>query len=292
MPSLRPGLGGPIGPNVNPNFRRPGFFPPGVPGTAGGYGLPAASRYGLGGPSRPGHPGQLNTPDTGLGNTTSESSSSPSATTEQLVTPIIAHQPLETITVVNPQGDPALSADTVSLFPDKADGQDDSFRRALDNTQTLTEAQGIHQNEMSRFMHGLSDQMTRNRSAADQELGQILNELGRLRHELKPKHITGRVLPDGTVVLDNGDVVDGVRGAPLPGSEHLPPPPPSVPHVTGRVLPDGTVMAGDAILDGVRGAPQPEMMMTTTETMLPPQQMKDLEQDRNLAALMDKGKFG
>lgn len=164
--------------------------------------------------------------------------------------------------------------------------QDDSFRRALDNTQTLTEAQGIHQNEMSRFMHGLSDQMSRNRGAADMELGQILNELGRLRNELKPKHITGRVLADGTVVLDNGDVVDGVRGAPLPGSENLPPPPPSVPHVAGRVLPDGTVMAGDAILDGVRGAPhapEPE------EVFLPPQQMKDLDQDRKLASLMDKG---
>lgn len=130
--------------------------------------------------------------------------------------------------------------------------------------------------------------MTRNRSAADMELGQILNELGRLRNELKPKHLSGRVLPDGTVVLDNGDVVDGVRGAPLPGSENLPPPPPSVPHVSGRVLPDGTVMAGDAILDGVRGAPQPDMMMTT-ETMLPPQQIKDMDQDRKLAGLMDKG---
>lgn len=175
------------------------------------------------------------------------------------------------------------------LLKDIADIQDDSFRRALDNTQTLTEAQGVHQNEMSRFMHGLSDQLSRNRNANDQELGQILNELGRLRNELKPKHITGRVLPDGTVVLDNGDVVDGVRGAPLPGSEHLPPPPPSVPHVAGRVLPDGTVMAGDAILDGVRGAPQPEL---TLETVLPPQQMKDLDQDMKLAALMDKGELG
>lgn len=137
---------------------------------------------------------------------------------------------------------------------------------------------------MSRFLHGLSDQMTRNRSAADQELGQILNELGRLRNELKPKRINGRVLPDGTVVLDNGDVVDGIRGAPLPGAEQLPPPPLTVPHVPGRVLPDGTVMAGDAILDGVRGAPQPEAIVD-----LPPQQVKDLEQDRKLAQLMDKG---
>lgn len=119
MPGLRPGLtgvGGSIGPNVNPGFRRPGFFPPGVPGATGGYGLPAASRYGLGGPSRPGVPGQPFTPDTGIGNTTSESSSSPSATTVELVTPITAHVPMMEPTVVHPPtGDVALSADTVSF---------------------------------------------------------------------------------------------------------------------------------------------------------------------------------
>jgi hypothetical protein len=129
MPGLRPGLngvGGTIGPNVNPGLRRPGFFPPGVPATTGGYGLPAASRYGLGGLSRPGQPGQpglLNTPDTGLGNTTSESST-PSATTAELVTPVTAHIPMEpnyvhtrtqtTRTTQTPAGEPAPSVDPVS----------------------------------------------------------------------------------------------------------------------------------------------------------------------------------
>jgi hypothetical protein len=47
-------------------------------------------------------------------------------------------------------------------------------------------------------------------------------------------------------------------------------------------------MAGDAILDGVRGAPQPEL---TLETVLPPQQLKDLDQDMKLAALVDKGEW-
>ena len=115
MPGLRPGLGGfggPVGPNVGPGLRRPGFFPPGVPGPSGGYGLPAASRYGTGGVSRPGHPGGL-TPDTGIGNTTSESSSSPSATTVELVTPVTAHIPMEP-TIVQAPGAQAPSADTVS----------------------------------------------------------------------------------------------------------------------------------------------------------------------------------
>lgn len=113
MPGLRPGMGGiggPIGPNVGPGFRRPGFFPPGVPATSGAYGLPAASRYGQGGPSRPGQHGH-NTPDTGIGNTTSESSTSPSVTTAELVTPVTAHHPMEP-TVVQPPGI-TPSADTV-----------------------------------------------------------------------------------------------------------------------------------------------------------------------------------
>jgi hypothetical protein len=78
--------------NVGPHPRRPGFFPPGVPGTSGDYGLPAASRYGPAGPSRPtAGPG----PDTGLGNTTDESTT-PTTITEELVTPFITdHKTLE-----------------------------------------------------------------------------------------------------------------------------------------------------------------------------------------------------
>jgi hypothetical protein len=153
----------------------------------------------------------------------------------------------------------------------------------MDQATTMAQASGEQQNEMSRYLHGLNDLVTRNQSATDRELSQILGDLAGLREELKPKHILGRVLPDGTVVLSNGDVVDGVRGAPLPGAENLPPPPPSVPRLSGRVLPDGTVMVGDAIVDGIRGAP------TAAAEPLAPQMYKDMEQDRKLASLMDKG---
>lgn len=137
---------------------------------------------------------------------------------------------------------------------------------------------------MSRYLHGLSDQITRNRDATDRELAQILGDLSQLRNEIKPKHVMARVLPDGTVVLANGDVVDGVRGAPLPGAESLPPPPPEVPRLDGKVLPDGTVMVGDHIVDGIRGAPT-----AVPEETVQPQILKDMEQDRKLGSLMDKG---
>ena len=56
-----------------------------MPGTSGDHGLPAASRYGPAGPSRPtAGPG----PDTGLGNTTDESTT-PTTITEELVTPFV-----------------------------------------------------------------------------------------------------------------------------------------------------------------------------------------------------------
>ena len=85
MPGLRPGLngfGGPLGPNVNPHLRRPPMYPPGIANT-GGYGWPAASRYDAGVP--PG-PRRRVTPDTGVGNTTSEETT-PSTAIEQLMTP-------------------------------------------------------------------------------------------------------------------------------------------------------------------------------------------------------------
>jgi hypothetical protein len=266
MPGLRPAFGGPMGPPIAPHLRRPGFFPPGVPGASGDYGLPTASRYNVG-PSRGRPPPGALTPDTGLGNTTSESSTSPSTTptATSIVTPLPTHPPIE----------PHVVSDSANT--------DDTLRRALDNTQTIAQASGEQQNEMSRYLHGLSDQITRNRDATDRELSQILGELARMRTELKPKHVMARVLPDGTVVLANGDVLDGIRGAPLPGAENLPPPPPSVPRLNGRVLPDGTVMVGDNIVDGIRGAP------TAAPAEPMPQVLKDMEQDRKLGSLMDKG---
>ena len=283
MPGLRPGLGGVYGPNAAPHMRRPGFFPPGVPGASGDYGLPAAARYNNTGPSRPGQPapGML-TPDTGLGDTTSSSSSAtsdttPSATTQEIVTPVTAAPPLVPI-VADPE--PAVHTHTTTTV-----STDDTLRRAMDQAATMAQASGEQQNEMSRYLHGLNDQIALNQNATERELSQILGDLGMLREELKPKHVMARVLPDGTVVLANGDVVEGVRGAPLPGAENLPPPPPSVPRLNGRVLPDGTVMVGDAIVDGIRGAPQPAAVAEP----LAPQIYKDMEQDRKLASLMDKG---
>lgn len=89
--------------NVGPGPRRPGFFPPGVPGTSGDYGLPAASRYGPAGPARP-----TAGPDTGLGNTTDETLT-PTTVEEELVTPFVPEKTLE----------PAIhtpSGETVSLI--------------------------------------------------------------------------------------------------------------------------------------------------------------------------------
>lgn len=298
MPGLRPGLGGVYGPNTNPHLRRPGMFPPGIPGAHGDYGLPAAARYNNTGPSRPGQPmpGAL-TPDTGLGNSTSESSSSvssvtdttPSATTQEIVTPATAVTPLVPPIIHEA---PAVQFEEplthTHTHTTTTVSTDDTLRRAMAQATTMAQASGEQQNEMSRYLHGLNDLLERNKSSTDRELAQILGDLAGLRDELKPKHVMGRVLPDGTVVLSNGDVVDGVRGAPLPGAEHLPPPPPSVPRLSGRVLPDGTVMVGDAVVDGIRGAPQP----AAAAEPLAPQMYKDMEQDRKLASLMDKGMSG
>jgi hypothetical protein len=77
--------------NVGPHPRRPAFFPPGVPGTSGDYGLPAASRYGPAGPPRPvGHP----EPDSGTG-LTDDDTTTPSTATTQLITPLTSDKILE-----------------------------------------------------------------------------------------------------------------------------------------------------------------------------------------------------
>lgn len=110
MPGLRPGLngfGGPLGPNVRPHMRGPGFFPPGVPGQTGSYGLPAAARYGPGGVVN-GRAGAV-APDIGLGNTTSESSTSPSAsvTEEDIRTPLPDRH--EVLPEIQMHGQPTVS---------------------------------------------------------------------------------------------------------------------------------------------------------------------------------------
>lgn len=266
--------------NVAPGPRRPGCYPPGVNGTTGSYGLPAAAHYGNA-PTRHGHGGPTTIPDNGLGNTTSESSSSPSVTSQEVVTPTVTpfvpHKPLhQEPTIVH-----TPSAET-----------DDSFRRTLGNTQALAAAQGEQQNEMSRYLHGISDQVEDARKQQNAELAAILADLAKLRGELKPKHVTGHVLPDGRVILSNGDIVDGIRGAqpaapmavPLPPAP--PPPPPTATHVKGSVMPDGTVMVGGKVVDGIR-APPPAVPLVPVD----PQIIRDSDQDRKLAELEAKSQF-
>nr|XP_019051135.1 hypothetical protein I302_01584 [Kwoniella bestiolae CBS 10118]OCF30065.1 hypothetical protein I302_01584 [Kwoniella bestiolae CBS 10118] len=314
MPGLRPGMpgfGGPIGPNVNPSLRRNGFFPPGVNSTTGDYGLPAAARYGNSGlpPSGPtamGRPpprfgntttsGDTTTADTGLGNTTTESTvttpSVTSVTTEEIVTPVAP-----TIVLQEPIQMPTEHAMTADLPPVPLSasqvGTDDSFRRALGNTQALAAAQGDQQNEMSRYLHGMSDQIADGTMATQNQLAEILGDIAALREQIKPKYVHAHVLPDGTVMLDNGDIVDGIRGAPAPVTPGAPPPPPppaTASHVEGRILPDGTVIIGGKIVDGIKGAPSVAApgtpMMELDEKV--EETVKDMEQDKKLAELQDK----
>ncbi|WRT70644.1 uncharacterized protein IL334_007642 [Kwoniella shivajii] len=303
MPGLRPGMpgfGGPIGPNVNPSLRRPGFFPPGVTSTTGDYGLPAAARYGNAGlpPSGPttmGVPrpsyGNTTTADTGLGNTTTESTvTTPSVTTEEIVTPVapttMLHEPIEIYT----EGFTTAALPPIPLSASHV-GADDSFRRTLDNTQNLAAAQGEQQNEMSRYLHGMSDQIADGTHATQNQLAEILGDIAALRQQVKPKRIHAHVLPDGTVVLDNGDILDGIRGAPAPvplGAPARPPPPPTASHVEGKILPDGTVMAGGKIVDGIKAAPTVPAtpMMELDEAV--EETVKDIQQDLKLAELQEK----
>lgn len=146
---------------------------------------------------------------------------------------------------------------------------------------------------MSRYLHGMSDQIEDANRGQRQELAEILADIGRLREELKPKHVAAHVLPDGRVVLGDGCVVDGIRGAPAAGVPAIVEPP-SEKHHKARVLPDGTVMIGDRIVDGIRGVPTappvpPKAGEPILEPMVPLETVKDMEQDRKLASLADKG---
>jgi hypothetical protein len=131
----------------------------------------------------------------------------------------------------------------------------------------------------------MSDQIEDARKGHQSELAGILADIARLRDELKPKHITAHVLPDGRVMLGDGNVLDGIRGAPAPGVMPVVEPP-SEKHIKARVLPDGTVMVGDKIVDGIRGVPT---VPANTVPIDPPVPFKDAEQDRKLASLADKG---
>ena len=143
---------------------------------------------------------------------------------------------------------------------------------------------------MSRYLHGMSDQIEDARHGHKQELADILADIARLRDDLKPKHVTGHVLPDGRVILADGTVIDGISGAPTPGA--LPViEPPSVKHVKGKFLPDGTVMVDGKIVDGIKGGPPFNLEKDGLLSVVPPETVKDAEQDQRLAALADKGEL-
>jgi hypothetical protein len=173
---------------------------------------------------------------------------------------------------------------------------DDSFKRALGNSQALAEAQGEQQNEISRYLHGVSDQIEAGRKQQHDELAGILRDINDLRSQIQaPQHVQGHVQPDGTVQLDTGEIVDGVHGEPvaiplttIPAVTVAPPPShhPSShsSHIRGAVLPDGTVVADGKIVDGVHGT-----NLLPSSPVISDGQLKDIEQDIKLGQLQDRG---
>jgi hypothetical protein len=132
----------------------------------------------------------------------------------------------------------------------------------------------------------VSDQIAEAKSAHERELASILDDLARLRQQTALRRIKGHVLPNGDVMLESGEIVDGIKGAPdiaRATPVHLPI---TGNHVQGAVLPDGTVMAGDKIVDGVHGAPMAPVPIGLEPTA---KQLKDLEQDHALKDLEEKG---
>ncbi|KAL1409582.1 hypothetical protein Q8F55_003573 [Vanrija albida] len=155
-----------------------------------------------------------------------------------------------------------------------------STHRMLGNTEALGEAIGEQQNDIARYLHGMSDQIHDVHGTSlglSRDLRDVLVKLDALRKD-RPERVHGHVLPDGTVQLSTGEIVDGIQGAPPPVPVAVVPPPPDSPAVlVGRVLPDGTVMAGDKIVVGIQGVPRDP---TPEELAEEAQRAKDLEQDR------------
>ena len=86
--------------------------------------------------------------------------------------------------------------------------------------------------------------------------------INKLSLSLGRSEYIGHVLPDGRVVLANGDVVQGVKGVAPPISvppAHLPKTSGGTVH--GEILPDGTVMADGKIVNGIAAAPSAHILM-------------------------------
>ncbi|WOO79595.1 uncharacterized protein LOC62_02G003121 [Vanrija pseudolonga] len=316
-PPLRQGM---------PAFGRPGFFPPpGYGPFAGGPGmyhhhLPPDSG-GIGTTTTatstnsplPPHSARLSTHGSHHHTPTpSATTSSASVADPAIVTPPV-HSPVPPITIkITPasieetrsasDGVPSVapgspSAATEPVPPPTASAYSafshpmstTSTHRMLNNTQALGEAMGEQQNDMARYMHGISDQVHDVNAGLSRDLGGILAKLDTLRKDIRPERVHGHVLPDGTVQLSTGEIVDGIQGAPPPVPVAVvPPPPDSPPILVGRVLPDGTVMAGDRIVVGIQGVPRDP---TPEELAEEAQRARDLQQDRAIDDLAAMGEL-
>ena len=131
----------------------------------------------------------------------------------------------------------------------------------------------------------MSDQIADVNQSTETGLANILGSISEIRKTIKPKHILGHVLPDGRVVLANGDIVEGIRGVPAPAAIALPLPRPSASHVKGSILGNGTVVADGKIVDGIQGA-----SMTVPYEEVDAETLKHMEQDQKLGTLEEKGK--
>lgn len=146
---------------------------------------------------------------------------------------------------------------------------------------------GDQQNEMSRYLHHMSDQFNDRQNTMAGELREILESINDLRSHVHREHVMGHVLPDGRVQLRTGEIVEGIRGVPpaVPIEPH-----PAGGHVPGKILADGTVLAGDKIVDGVTAEPF-HSHATETDLRELAQRAKDKQQDDKLAGLQDIGEY-
>lgn len=147
----------------------------------------------------------------------------------------------------------------------------------------MKQAAGEQQNDMARYLHGMSDQIKDMNDSMSQELKDVLEQISQMRNERHPERVAATVLPDGTVQLSTGEIVDGVRGAPSGDAAACVAP--TGCHVEGRVLPDGTVMVGDKVVVGVQGVPRAP---TAEEQADEARRAKERADDERLKSLEDK----
>lgn len=149
----------------------------------------------------------------------------------------------------------------------------------------MRQAQGHQQNDISRYLNNMGEQLRDMNDTVSHELKDVLSQLGMLRSDLRRERVHGNVLPDGTVQLSSGEIVDGVRGAPAPGHSGVSAVSPSASHVQGYVRPDGTVMVGDKVVEGVRGSPRPA---TAAEAAEEAKLVKESALERHLEEIVSK----